>query len=376
MKVTSLLPISLLFSPIGALPSTTVIPPTSVPERSDVTWRTGATGFDGPKVSPVNATTWDWWYFDAIQSPAPVGERASIVVTFYTASPGGFHLLGRFAEAGFTSLTLVETEVSWPNGTTEFYIFNATEATITVLGNGASGVFEAPVGAASFNGTPDMSTYRVDLHSPVVSGTVMLQSIVPPHSPCGAAVPGQNLQVAPHIGWANAIPAAEADVQLTVKGEELSFTGIGYHDKNWGDDNFASNVGAWYWGHGRLGDYTVVWFDLLSPNKDNYISAYVARGSEVIAAQCYGVKVRPYGENSEYPPFLTTGIPTGFNVTIDLPLEGQLFSFLATGEHFISGGPGRHIYTRWSGSLEGNIDGADLTGEAIFEQFKLFDETE
>jgi hypothetical protein len=44
-------------------------------------------------------------------------------------------------------------------------------------------------------------------------------------------VAGQNLQIAPHIGWANAMPGAEADVQLNVHGEELSFTGLGYHDK-------------------------------------------------------------------------------------------------------------------------------------------------
>ncbi|KAL3459317.1 hypothetical protein BJX64DRAFT_205421 [Aspergillus heterothallicus] len=376
MKLSSFLPVALLSSTIRASPSTTVIPPTPVPQLSDVTWRSDVTGFDAPKVSPVNATTWDWWYFDAIQSPAPAGERASVVVIFYTATAGGFDLLGTFASAGYTSLTLVETEVTWPNGTTNSYLFNSTEATITALGNGASGVYESLIGTASFNGTPDMSRYRVDLHSPLVAGSVILDSVTPPHYPCGPAVAGQNLQVAPHIGWANAIPSANAEVQLNVQGEELAFTGLGYHDKNWGDQNFASNVGSWYWGHGRLGDYTVVWFDLLSPHRENYVSAYVARGNEVIAAQCSGITVRPYGENSEYPPLLTTGHPTGFNITIALPLEGKLLSFLATGEHYISGGPGRHVYTRWSGSLQGNIDGEDLSGETIFEQFKLFSETE
>jgi hypothetical protein len=179
MKLTSLLPFAFLFGPIRASPSTTVIPSTPVPELSEVTWRSGAAGFDAPKISPVNATTWDWWYFDAVQSPAPEGERASVVVTFYTAVPTGFDLLGAFASAGYTSLTLVGTEVTWPNGTTETFLFNATEATVTVLGNGASGVWEAPVGTASFDGTPDMSSYRVDLHSPFVSGSITLRSVSP-----------------------------------------------------------------------------------------------------------------------------------------------------------------------------------------------------
>jgi hypothetical protein len=204
-------------------------------------------------------------------------------------------------------------------------------------------------------------------------------------------VAGQNLQIAPHIGWANAVPGADAEVQLNVRGEELSFTGLGYHDKvcilpshkvlhtnmhqNWGDQNFVSSVGAWYWGHGRLGAYTVVWFDFLTPKMDNYVSAYVSRDNKVIASQCGGSQVRPYGENSAYPPLLSTGLPTGYNITITLPSDGRVFAFAATGEHFISGGPGRHIYTRWSGSLEGNVDGEELTGEAIFEQFKLFNQT-
>ncbi|KAL3483846.1 hypothetical protein BJX62DRAFT_249091 [Aspergillus germanicus] len=376
MKVTLLFPLAFLSCPIRALPSTTVIPSTPVPELSQVTWLSGAAGFDAPKVSPVNATTWDWWYFDAIQSGAPKGERASVVVTFYTALPTGFDLLGAFASAGYTSLTLVGTEVTWPNGTTETFLFNATEATITVLGDGASGVWNASIGTASFTGTPDLSSYRVDLNSPFVSGSITLRSNAPAHYPCGPPVAGQNLQIAPHIGWANAIPSAEADVQLSAHGEELSFTGLGYHDKNWGDQNFASSVGAWYWGHGRLGDYTVVWFDFLTPQMDNYISAYVSRDNKVIAAQCQGIQVRPYGENSAYPPLLSTGLPTGYNITIALPSDdGRIFAFSATGEHFISGGPGRHIYTRWSGSLEGNVDGEQLTGEAIFEQFKLFNQT-
>jgi hypothetical protein len=180
MKLTSLLALAFSFGPVRASPSTTsVIPSTPAAELSDVTWRSSAAGFDAPKVSPVNATTWDWWYFDAIQSPAPEGERASVVVTFYTAVPTAFHLLGAFASAGYTSLTLVETEVSWPNGTTEMFLFNATEATVTVLGNGASGVWEAPAGTASFNGTPDLSSYRVDLHSPYVSGSITLRSVSP-----------------------------------------------------------------------------------------------------------------------------------------------------------------------------------------------------
>ena len=40
-------------------------------------------GFDGPKAHPINLTTYDWWYFDAVSADA----MQSIVVVFFTVSP-------------------------------------------------------------------------------------------------------------------------------------------------------------------------------------------------------------------------------------------------------------------------------------------------
>jgi hypothetical protein len=55
--------------------------------------------------------------------------------------------------------------------------------------------------------------------------------IAPAHYPCGPAVAGQNMEVGPHIGWANAIPDAASTVELTINGTKLAFAGTGYHDK-------------------------------------------------------------------------------------------------------------------------------------------------
>jgi hypothetical protein len=153
---------------------------------SQVTWTSGNSSFDGPKVSPINSTTWTDWYFEAVESPPPGPEQASIVVAFYTATPGGFDLLSGFASAGYTSLTLAEAEVTWRNGTTETFLFNATEARITVVGDGASGLFgEDQDTWASFAGSPDMSLYRVDLRSADISGSVTLRSASAPSiHPC------------------------------------------------------------------------------------------------------------------------------------------------------------------------------------------------
>jgi hypothetical protein len=55
--------------------------------------------------------------------------------------------------------------------------------------------------------------------------------VAPAHYPCGPNEPGQNLEVSPHIGWANAIPDANATIDFVVRGRPLKFTGYGYHDK-------------------------------------------------------------------------------------------------------------------------------------------------
>ncbi|KAL2817999.1 hypothetical protein BDW59DRAFT_165705 [Aspergillus cavernicola] len=70
-----------------------IYPPTPIPELSDITWISDTTGFDGPKVAPANATTWDWWYFDAVQAPTTTGEQAAVVIIFYMATVGKFEFL-------------------------------------------------------------------------------------------------------------------------------------------------------------------------------------------------------------------------------------------------------------------------------------------
>ncbi|KAL4914994.1 hypothetical protein BDW62DRAFT_219719 [Aspergillus aurantiobrunneus] len=362
-----LLPLTFLVPQFLATTASTIVPSVPVPGRSETNWISNTTGFDSPKVHPINSSVYDWWYFDAVQASDDRSEQASVVVTFYTATSTGFDFLAFYEAEGFSSLALAEATVTWPNGTSETFLFNATEANITTVENGAEGLWDANGESATFIGAPDLTTYRVHIESPLVVGTLFLQSIAPAHYPCGPAAPGQTMQVAPHIGWANAVPDAKSSVRLMVHGEPLHFHGTGYHDKNWGDRSFGSSVGAWYWGHGRLGPYSIVWFDHLSPQKENFVSAYVARDGEIVVAQCEGITVRPFGENATYPPLNTTGSPTGYRIHIDLP-TGEELELTATGENRISP-PALTTYARFTGRLEGTVDGEELVGEALYDYF-------
>lgn len=90
----------------------------------------------------------------------------------------------------------------------------------------------------------------------------------------------------PHLGWSNAIPAADASVALTINGTLLTFQGLGYHDHNWGDLPFPELLQFWYWGHARFGPFTVIWFSGADASGEQHQSVYVAQEGEIVLLEC------------------------------------------------------------------------------------------
>jgi hypothetical protein len=194
--------------------------------------------------------------------------------------------------------------------------------------------------------------------------------VAPPHYPCGPAEACSNQIVSPNVGWANAVPDADASVNLIVNGTEISYQGIGYHDKNWGDRPFFNVVDTWYWGHARFGPYSIVWFDVLHPNGTEYVSSYVSNNETIVAASCSegAISVRPAGYNSTYPPTIHTGLVEMYNITLDLGAEeGGPLAIIVHPELTIGHSP---FYTRYTVSVEATVGGEQFTGAGISEQFQ------
>ncbi|KAL4735274.1 hypothetical protein BDV11DRAFT_174017 [Aspergillus similis] len=227
-----------------------------------------ASGFDGPKVQSVNETTYDWWYFDSIN---PNGNSSLAVVFFLEAPKSGF-----VSTSNLSSLDFVQISGSFPNGTLFSEFILADDAIISTQGDGANGNREGS--GFSWSGAPDLSRYVVSIDSVKtgINGTFSLRSTAPPHYPCSPALPGQSLTVLPGVGWANGIPDADVTVNVQIGDTLIDFVGIGYHDKNWGVTPFTDSVGSWYWGHARMGPYSIVWLDALDTSKNEYASGYVA----------------------------------------------------------------------------------------------------
>jgi hypothetical protein len=173
------------------------------------------------------------------------------------------------------------------------------------------------------------------------------------------------MEIVPHLGWANAVPDADAEVDFEILGSRLEFVGAGYHDKNWADAALSSAVDSWYWGHGRLGDLSIVWFNVVSSSGESFASGYVSRDGEILGVKCAGVEVRPMGGNDTYPPTAASGYPEGFRIRIDLGEEGILVAE-AVNEATIAD---YEISVRWKGRFSGVLNGVALpAGVALYEE--------
>lgn len=169
-----------------------------------------ANSLDGPKLSAINSTSWDGWYFEAVSPDL----KSSIVIVFYTATAVGFPFVD-FSE----DVTVLSVHTSFPNGTlVDRYIY-ANEVVVTTVKEGTSGIYEATGGA--WFGAPDLSQYVVtincrDLHTEIESACTLSMR------PCRQ---GTEHEVGPHIGWSNAIPDAVGIVDFKIDGSHLAFTG-------------------------------------------------------------------------------------------------------------------------------------------------------
>lgn len=181
---------------------------------------------------------------------------------------------------------------------------------------------------------------------------------------------GANEEVMPHVGWSNAIPDATVSVDLLFNGTDAVVfdDGIGYHDQNWGDRAVPESASQWYWGHGRMGPYSVVFFDSLNVNAKEYNAGFVTDDGRVLEVSCTqkSAVARPWGLNSEYPPTAASQPPEGLGLQFQLG-DGSNFAANYTSETVIVSIPG---YLRTIGVVEGGIEGGQkYKGRMMVEQF-------
>ncbi|KAJ5791091.1 uncharacterized protein N7518_008102 [Penicillium psychrosexuale] len=358
---------------------------------------------DAPQIDSINGTVFEWWYFDAVSETNP---DESLVVTFFSSSAEGFP----FLDANETSVLNVWLWASFANGTVFADSVPATVATVTGVdgaGTNSSGEW-ASTGFSWAALTENLSQYEIIVASEKlqVEGRFTLTSRAPYNLPCGIQAGRTVLEIAPHIGWINLIPDAMGEVDMRIHGSTLKFRGPGYHDKNWSDQPFTDSVQSWYWGHGRLGPYSIVWFSYLAindPSNATYVSSYIAKDGELLISACDPaiLTVRPMGSpettGGRYPPRIGD-IPEIFRLKYDLG-EGNGQLKINVSVRMVVAGNGKD-YMRWTGDMVGEViesesqrpkgagggdpkerdvrssSSSSLVGVAVLEQFVMVDDAE
>lgn len=197
------------------------------------------------------------------------------------------------------------------------------------------------------------------------------QQIAPAHYPCelnGAVGANQNLL--PGLYWANAVPDSNTIVDLQVGSDDIKFAdGVGYHDKNWGNKSIIDGPRYWDWGHGRLGPYSVVWYNLLDYEGNESRRSFVTKDGEVLLVSCDldSMVVRQRGGKAAWPP--TTGLleTEGLSIHYTLP-DGKVFAIDVTTELIVRDESG--AYQRANGLLKGGFVGEEtFEGRGHYEEF-------
>ncbi|KAM0438473.1 hypothetical protein ACHAPT_001222 [Fusarium lateritium] len=317
---------------------------------------------DGFKMeTPAARSTADFWYFDVLSE----STNQTLNIVFFNS--------GEFAS--YPHPLAVQVSGTFSNGTGFYYEALADDG-VTVSNGRTTGVRGNWKGIGSFTGSsldnPNVQ-YKIKLDSPEmgIKGSIEFNSIAPPRYPCDLnGVAGANQVLVPGLYWANAVPDAETTVDLKVGDTRIRFNdGIGYHDKNWGNQSIVDGPRYWDWGHGRFGPYSVVWYNLLDYEGKESRRSFVYKEGEVLLLSCSNdsLEVRQRGGKAAWPP--TTGLleTDGIIITYTLPNNEKLMIEAAT-DIIVRDESG--AYQRANANLRGGIVGGETyEGRAHMEEF-------
>lgn len=165
------------------------------------------------------------------------------------------------------------------------------------------------------------------------------------------------------MAWANALPDADVTVHLKIGSDtEIHLKeAYGYHDKTWWDAAFDTSIQTAYWGHARLGPWTVVWFMARGQDAKEVSSEYLVKDGMIWAARCITENATSStkgwgGEDFVYPMLPNTPHPKGMYFRWDLGSQG-VFVANITGDGLTV--LDRPYWAIYRGDMVGGIEGEE-----------------
>ncbi|WWC85462.1 uncharacterized protein L201_000325 [Kwoniella dendrophila CBS 6074] len=345
-----------------------IFPSTSIDGIARIDTKIGNQALDRPYITRHNSSSYEWWYFDAISSDG----QSSIVITSFVSPLDTYE-----NQSGLQLLVqIVSPQGGLYDDTIEYD--KDEKLYISTKGDTSNGILNN--GDFSWIGKSDLSEYTLNLNLPKynISGTINLFSLAKPFVGCGPAQKDANTSIFWFFNWINVIGDAVAVVDIAVGDQKVAFTGNGYHDKNWGPVSFIPYVHHWYWGHGRVGEYSVVWSKMFLNDNTTKAGGWISKNDKIILSACFenddSVVIKPLGNNITDPPKKANNTHNiqGFDITINTGNEQGIFQFQLKKNIRINGELG--TYARWIGNFTGGQLGEEDSqiGVAVTEQMGPF----
>jgi hypothetical protein len=182
--------------------------------------------------------TYEWWYVDAY-----LNDGSKLAITFRTKP---------IIDVGKVLDPWIDLNLERADGTStikhlhiEPQRFSASSKTCDVV-----------MGANTFKG--DLHSYSIHVESENMVVDVTVIGTAPAWRPeTGCLFFGEREEY--YFAWLPAVPQGSAHVTIVLPGgEPQHYTGIGYHDHNWGNISMLKLMHDWYWARGTIAHYTLI----------------------------------------------------------------------------------------------------------------------
>lgn len=232
------------------------------------------TPFNTPRISALNQTAWEYWYFDTVSST----DKSSLAIAFFR-DPN----LAVFKQGNLR----VSIDATFPNGTSFNTMVFVNQSTVTTCPKQTIGVWNTTSRGIEFSfvTSSDLKTAKIVVKTPQVQGTFSIKASAPPLYPAGENYPSAraNMALAPLTYWDMPIPGGNAHSDLTISGTSFKINGPGSSVRNWAPYIWESLSKKWYWTHQDVGPYTVVYWQFVSAfDGKTYTTGWLSKDGKII----------------------------------------------------------------------------------------------
>ncbi|KAL8837986.1 MAG: hypothetical protein Q9176_005334 [Flavoplaca citrina] len=216
----------------------------------------GHDNLDIPRLSSINATSWEQWEFDSVSDTGLAGIMM------------GFSRDASYAFFGQGNLR-VEFYIVLADGSVVQELDYVSESTIEVCPDLIRGVWQSPSKRRTyaFAVTRDMKHAKLTFDSGSVNGSFTITSSAPAHLPNGDIYPSKNArstELAPKLYMAQPIPGGRTTADLVINKTPVRFTGTGGHVRIWAKDSWFAICGGWHFLRAVAGPYVISYWQPVS----------------------------------------------------------------------------------------------------------------